>query len=128
MIRSVGQSIPRVDARAKVTGAAEYPGDLAMDGMLYAKILFAGRPHARILNIDTSAAEAAPGVAAVFTARDVPVNEHGLQIPDQPVLCGPGSSKPGADVVRFVGDQVALVVAETGARRGASPELDPCRV
>jgi CO/xanthine dehydrogenase Mo-binding subunit len=118
MIRLVGQSIPRVDARAKVTGAAEYPGDLAMEGMLYAKILFAGRPHARILSIDTSAAEAAPGVDAVFTARDVPVNEHGLQIPDQPVLCGPGSSKPGADVVRFVGDQVAVVVAET--ERGAA--------
>ena len=42
----------------------------------------------------------------------MPVNEYGLQTPDQPVLCGPGSSKPGADVVRFVGDQVALVVAE----------------
>jgi len=49
----------------------------------------------------------------VFTARDVPVNEYGLIMPDQPVLCGPGSDKPGADVVRFVGDQVALVVAET---------------
>jgi CO/xanthine dehydrogenase Mo-binding subunit len=54
-----------------------------------------------------------PGVLAVFTAADVPVNEYGLQTPDQPVLCGPGSNKPGADVVRFVGDQVALVVAET---------------
>jgi CO/xanthine dehydrogenase Mo-binding subunit len=126
MIRSVGQSVPRVDARAKVTGAAKYPGDLAMDGMLYAKILFAGRPHARILNIDTSAAEAAPGVAAVFTARDVPVNEHGLQIPDQPVLCGPGSSKPGADVVRYVGDQVALVVAES--ERGAARARNLIRV
>jgi CO/xanthine dehydrogenase Mo-binding subunit len=126
MIRSIGQSVPRVDARAKVTGAAQYPGDLAMDGMLYAKILFAGRPHARILNIDTSAAEAAPGVAAIFTARDVPVNEHGLQIPDQPVLCGPGSSKPGADVVRYVGDQVALVVAES--ERSAARARDLIRV
>jgi CO/xanthine dehydrogenase Mo-binding subunit len=105
--------VVRVDARAKVTGEALYPGDLAMPGMLYAKILFAGRPHARILSIDTREAEALAGVVAVFTARDVPVNEHGLQTPDQPVLCGPGSSKPGADVVRWVGDQVALVVAET---------------
>lgn len=113
MTQGIGQSAPRVDARAKVTGAAKYPGDLAMDGMLHAKILFAGRPHARILSIDTSKAAAVPGVAAIFTACDVPVNERGLQIPDQPVLCGPGSSKPGADVVRFVGDQVALVVADT---------------
>jgi len=111
--RIVGQSITRVDARAKVTGEAKYPGDMTMKDMLHAKVLFAGRPHARILSITTSAAEALPGVVAIFTAKDVPVNEYGLQTPDQPVLCGPGSSKPGADVVRFVGDQVALVVAET---------------
>jgi CO/xanthine dehydrogenase Mo-binding subunit len=115
MTRAIGQSISRVDARAKVTGEAKYPGDLAMEGMLHAKILFAGRPHARVLQIDTSEAEAAPGVVAVFTAADVPVNEYGLQTPDQPVLCGPGSSNPGGDVIRFVGDQVALVVAETQA-------------
>jgi len=84
------------------------------------KVLFAGRPHAIIRRIDTSQAEAVPGVLAVFTARDVPVNEYGLILPDQPVLCGPGSSKPFADRVRFVGDQVALVVAESEeiARRG----------
>lgn len=113
MTHLIGASVPRVDARAKVTGEAKYPGDLAMEGMLHAKILFAGRPHARILSINTSEAAVAPGVVAIFTAHDVPVNERGLQIPDQPVLCGPGSSKPGADVVRFVGDQVAFIVAET---------------
>jgi len=123
---SVGQSVVRVDARAKVTGEALYPGDLAMPGMLHAKILFAGRPHARILSIDTHEAEALAGVLAVFTARDIPVNEHGLQTPDQPVLCGPGSAKPGADVVRWVGDQVALVVAET--ERVAAKARDLIRV
>ncbi len=72
--------------------------------------------------IDTSPGEALAGVLAVFTAKDVPVNEYGLIMPDQPVLCGPGSSKPYADRVRFVGDQVALVVAESEADRrpGAS--------
>ncbi len=109
----VGQSVTRVDARAKVTGEAKYAGDFAMEGMLHAKILFAGRPHARVLSVDTSVAEEVPGVVAVFTAQDVPVNEYGLQTPDQPVLCGPGCAKPGSDVVRFVGDQVALVMAET---------------
>jgi CO/xanthine dehydrogenase Mo-binding subunit len=109
----VGQSVTRVDARAKVTGDAKYPADFRMPDMLHAKTLFAGRPHARILSIDTSEAEAVDGVVAVLTAKDVPVNEYGLQTPDQPVLCGPGSSKPGTDVVRFVGDQVAFVVAET---------------
>jgi CO/xanthine dehydrogenase Mo-binding subunit len=110
---SVGRSVVRVDARAKVTGEAQYPGDLAMPGMLHAKVLFAGRPHARILSIDTREAEALTGVVTILTARDVPTNEHGLQTPDQPVLCGPGSTKAGAEVVRWAGDQVAVVVAET---------------
>lgn len=109
----VGQPMPRIDARAKVLGEAYYPGDFSAPDQLWMKILFAERPHARILRLDTKKAEALPGVVAVFTARDVPVNEYGLQVPDQPVLCGPGSDKPGADVVRFVGDQIALVVAES---------------
>ncbi len=89
MTTIVGTSARRIDAYGKVTGQTEYSGDLSMPGMLHAKILFAGRPHARILSIDTSAAEALPGLVAIFTARDVPVNEYGLQINDQPVLCGP---------------------------------------
>lgn len=125
MTHVVGQSRPRVDARDKVTGAAMYPGDLEMEGMLHAKVLFAGRPHARVLTVDTADAEAAPGVVAVYTARDVPVNEYGLQTPDQPVLCGPGSPTPGSDVVRFVGDQVALIVAET-ARAAAQARDRVC--
>ncbi len=111
MPNPIGQPVTRVDARAKVTGEARYPGDFEMEGMLHAKILFAGRPHARVLSVDTTAAEALPGVVAVFTAADVPVNEYGLQTPDQPVLCGPDSSNPDGDRVRFVGDQVAVVVA-----------------
>jgi len=123
MVSVVGQPVTRVDARAKVTGKAKYPGDFAMEDMLHAKIVFAGRPHARVLSIDTSAAEEVPGVVAVFTAKDVPVNEYGLQTRDQPVLCGPGSQKPGADVVRFVGDQVALVVAETTSAAARARDL-----
>ncbi|MGD1996503.1 MAG: xanthine dehydrogenase family protein molybdopterin-binding subunit, partial [Anaerolineae bacterium] len=110
---TVGRSVARVDARAKVTGEALFPGDFAMPGMLHAKILFARRPHARILSLDTTEAEAVPGVVSILTAKDVPANEYGLQTPDQPVLCGPGSSREGADIVRFVGDQLAMVVAET---------------
>ncbi len=143
----VGQSVPRIDARAKVTGDAPYPGDFAMDGMLYMKLLFAGRPHARVLRVDTTAAEALPGVVAVFTSRDVPVNEYGLQYPDQPVLVGPappsvppfggetaisgeetispplGGIKGGRDVVRFIGDRVAIVVAETEEIAARAVEL-----
>lgn len=109
----VGQSVPRIDAVGKVTGEALYPGDFNFPNQCYMKILFANRPHAIIHAIDTREAEALPGVIAVFTAKDVPVNEYGLGTPDQPVLCGPGSSKPFADRVRFIGDQVALIVAES---------------
>ncbi len=130
---AIGRSLPRVDARGKVTGETPYSGDLSMQGMLHMKILFAGRPHARIKRVKTAKAEAAPGVAAVYTAKDIPVNEYGLQWQDQPVLCGPNLSltlsrtgkkeKPGADVVRFVGDQVAVVVARSEAEAAAAVRL-----
>jgi CO/xanthine dehydrogenase Mo-binding subunit len=123
---TLGISLPRVDARGKVTGETLYPGDINLPGMLHMKMLFAGRPHARVRSIDTSQAEAYPGVAAVFTARDVPANIYGLIHADQPVLCGPGSDNPAADTVRFVGDRLALVVAET--EQAAAEARDLIRV
>jgi len=110
---TIGQPIPRFDVKDKSTGEALYPGDYNFPDQVYMKILFSDRPHAIVKDIDTIEAEAIPGVLAVYTAKDVPVNEYGLIDPDQPVLCGPGSSKPFTDRVRFVGDQVAVVVAET---------------
>jgi len=109
----LGKSVKRIDTEGKVTGESLFPGDINMPDQAYMKILFAHRPHAIVRSLDTSAAEALEGVIAVYTAKDVPANEYGLIMPDQPVLCGPGSSKPYADRVRFVGDQVACVVAET---------------
>ena len=116
----LGKPTARVDALAKVTGEALFPGDIDMPNQAYLKILFAGRPHAVVRRVDTAAAEAMPGVLGVFTAKDVPVNEYGLIMPDQPVLCGPGSTKPYTDRVRFVGDQVAVVVAESEAIAAAA--------
>ena len=123
---TVGKSLPRVDARGKVTGETAYSGDLTRKGMLHMKMLFAGRPHARVKWIETGKAEAAPGVMAVYTAKDVPLNEYGLQWQDQPVLCGPidgKNTRPGTDIVRFVGDQVAAVVARTEAEAAAAVKL-----
>ena len=101
----IGQPIPRPDARGKVTGAAHYPADLIRDEHVRLKVVFAHRAHARIVSLDISAALAIPGVIAVFTAKDVPFNRYGLVTSDQPLLC--------EDVVRFYGDRVALVAAET---------------
>ncbi len=121
--KTIGNSVPRVDAHGKVTGQTLYPGDINRPDQAYAKVLFAGRPHARILSIDTAKAEALDGVIAVFTTRDVPVNSYGLMKPDQPVLCGPGSGIPDADRVRFVGDQVAFIVAESEAIAAKARDL-----
>lgn len=112
-MNTLGESVRRIDAYGKVTGQTRYPGDINLPNQAYMKILFANCPHAIIRKIDTKKAEQLEGVIAIFTAKDVPVNEYGLIMADQPVLCGPGSSKPYADRVRFVGDQVALVIADS---------------
>ncbi len=109
----LGQSVTRIDVREKVTGEASYPGDFDMENQLYMKIRFSDRAHARIVNVDASEALQIPGVVAVYTSRDIPVNEYGLVMKDQPVLCGPGSTIPGAENVRCYMDNVAIVVAET---------------
>src|SRR5437763_15165733 len=93
----IGQSVRRQDAVGKVTGQMAYPGDIDMDGQLCMKIRFSDLVHARVVSVDTARAEAQPGVVAVYTARDVPCNEYGLVIPDQPVLCGACSSEPGSE-------------------------------
>jgi len=108
----VGSSISRIDDLDKVTGKARFPGDFNFPNQVYMKTIFAERVHARLQSIDTRKAEQIPGVLAILTAKDVPCNEYGLMSPDQPVLCGPGSKKPFANHVRFIGDQVALVIAE----------------
>ena len=123
----VGQSLPRVDAWDKVTGWARYPGDFSMPGMLHAKVVWSEYPHARVRRIDTSRAEAYPGVVRVITYRDVPVNEYGINIYDQPVLVAEG------DKVRWVGDRIAIVVAETEraaeeARRLVQVDYEPLPV
>jgi CO/xanthine dehydrogenase Mo-binding subunit len=102
----VGRSVSRVDGPDKLTGKACYAGDIAFPGMLHLKLLRSDRPHGKILGIRTAEAQAHPGVVAVLTCRDIPgTNRIGREIRDQDVLC--------ADKVRFIGDPVALVAAET---------------
>ncbi|MGD8586073.1 MAG: molybdopterin-dependent oxidoreductase [Chloroflexota bacterium] len=110
---AIGQSIYKVDAPGKVTGQAHFPADIRHDAMLHGRVMFSGRPHARMIAMDTTAAEAIPGVVAILTAKDVPVNEYGLTVFDQPVLVGVGSDMVGSDLSLWEGDQVAIIVAES---------------
>jgi CO/xanthine dehydrogenase Mo-binding subunit len=112
--RGVGQSVARVDGVPKVKGAFEYASDLHRDGMLFGATLRSPHPSARILEIDISAASSMPGVHAVMTHRDVPGKKaFGLDVQDQPVLA--------SDVVRYAGEAVAIVAAESAelARQAA---------
>jgi CO/xanthine dehydrogenase Mo-binding subunit len=104
---SIGKSLPRLEARAKVTGPAEYTHHLRLPGMLHGKILRSTVPHGRIKRIDTSAAAAMEGVFRVVTIDDVrkviPNPYYGPAFHDQPILAD--------GKVRFAGEPVAVVLA-----------------
>ncbi|MDC0349424.1 xanthine dehydrogenase family protein molybdopterin-binding subunit [Acidimicrobiales bacterium] len=113
---SVGSSPVRFDALSKTHGTAIYPGDRQLDDALVAKIVFTGQPHARLVSLDISAAEAVPGVVTVITAADVPRNEYGLTKFDQPVFISPSDDDSVAvatNVSRWEADHLAMVVAES---------------
>jgi xanthine dehydrogenase molybdenum-binding subunit len=96
----VGTRGPNIDAIARVTGTAKYTGDIELPGMLHARVLRSPHPHARIVSIDTSKAEALPGVKAVITHRDAP------KLP----IWGSRQLVMN-DRVRFVGEGLAAVAA-----------------
>ncbi len=107
---TIGKSERRKDAWDKVTGAAEYVADIPLDGIAHGALVRSPRHFARILNIDTHLAENAPGVLRVLTAKDIPgAKTFGALLPDQPTLA--------IDIVRHLGEPLALVVAES--RRAA---------
>jgi CO/xanthine dehydrogenase Mo-binding subunit len=101
----IGASVPRGEGGGKVSGRTTYAADMKLPGLLWAKILRSPHPHARIRRVDISKAEKVAGVRAVITGADVKGRLIGKQIRDLPVLCW--------DKVRFVGDRVAAVAADT---------------
>jgi CO/xanthine dehydrogenase Mo-binding subunit len=111
-MKYVGKATPIADARMKVTGQTMYSDDFYFPNMLHGKILFSPHAHALIKSIDTSEAESLPGVRAVVTYKDSPdvtFNRIMRSIRDEL----PATEKVFDSVVRYVGDKVAAVAAET---------------
>jgi len=101
--RPIGEDVPRVDAREKVTGAAQFADDLQFGpGLLYARIKRSPHPHALLKKVDVSRARKLPGVKAIVTGEDFP-GFIGLYLQDRYIFC--------RDRVRYVGDPVAGVAA-----------------
>ncbi len=112
----VGAPTPRYRGRDQVLGEKTFVADMRVDGMLHGALVLSEHPRARVLGIDTAAASSAPGVARVLTAADVPGERlHGLIVRDWPLLVAEG------EVTRYIGDVLAVVVADTQhhARRAA---------
>ena len=134
-----GREVRRVEDEALVKGAGLFTDDAVAPGELDLCFLRSSKAHAQILSIDTAAARAIPGVAAIITGKDL-VDANVKPIPVAPIFKRPDGS-PGAtplkhalahDVVRFVGEAVAAIVAETreGARDAAEAivvDYEPCR-
>jgi CO/xanthine dehydrogenase Mo-binding subunit len=101
----VGSAVPRAEGAEKVMGRTLYAADVNLPGILWGKILRSSHPHARIRHVDVARARKVPGVKAIVTGEATRDLYIGKQIRDMPVLCW--------DAVRFVGDRVAAVAAET---------------
>jgi CO/xanthine dehydrogenase Mo-binding subunit len=126
-LRQVGKPLRRVDALGKAVGHTTYAGDFTMPGMLHAKVFRSTEPHARIQRLDVTRARELPGVVCVLTAADL--KDAGKLTTDMPGQTGQkrraGSDAPvlALDRVRFVGEPIALVAAETPEAAEGALEL-----
>ena len=117
-LKVVGADVPRKDAFDKVTGHVSYAVDVALPGMLHAKVLRSSHAHALIQRLDVSRARRAPGVRAVLTHGDIPpefMAVYGYNIKDQPLVA--------VDRVRYIGDMICAVAADTEAEAAAALAL-----
>ncbi|MEQ9198777.1 MAG: xanthine dehydrogenase family protein molybdopterin-binding subunit, partial [Rhodospirillales bacterium] len=127
----IGQSVRRKEDPRLLTGAGKYVDDINLDDQAYAVVIYSPHAHARILSVDTSEAEAADGVIAVYTGKDWAAGEY----PSLPILSAVQESRDGSkirapfrpclvsDRVMYVGDSVAMVIAESWEQARDAAEL-----
>ena len=117
-LRVVGKPLPRLDGVDSVTGRATYTVDVALPGLLYAKLFRSPLPHAKIRRLDVSRARALPGIATVLTAEDAPRKRFGFGIQDEELFA--------RDKARYVGDVIAAVAASDEGTADQAIELIEC--
>ena len=112
MYKVIGKGLPIDDAVGKVTGEIEYTGDIKLSNMAYGKLVLSTIPHGKVTHIDKTAALAVEGVLGVLTYEDFPSTKYNsaLRFKDHNII---KSETVLTQAVRFVGDRVAVVVAET---------------
>ncbi|MGL4974529.1 MAG: xanthine dehydrogenase family protein molybdopterin-binding subunit, partial [Bosea sp. (in: a-proteobacteria)] len=117
----IGKGVQRQDAPGHVTGRSPFFDDHAFEGLLHLKVVRSPHHHARIRNIDVSAAERAPGVKRILRGADVPVNKNtllsliGFGKDDEPTLA--------VDKVRYLGEPVVAIIADTEQQALAARKL-----
>ena len=115
-LRVVHQPLARHDAAEKIAGSTRFAGDLAFTGMLHARLVRSMVPSATLTRRDATAARHVPGVVAVLMGEDVPNNEINVDVPGQTVAVGALKARMqilATDRVRFHGEPIALIIAET---------------
>src|SRR5213592_4341742 len=129
-VATIGTPVRRREDYRFLTGHGNYTDDIDRPGQLYAYILRSPHAHARITRIDTAAAQAAPGVVAVYTGQDMMADGVGglpcgwqVHSKDGSPMAEPPHPVLAVGRVRYVGDQVAVVIAETLAQARDAAEL-----
>jgi xanthine dehydrogenase YagR molybdenum-binding subunit len=141
-LKHVGKRVPRIDGKFKVTGAAKYPSDIALPGMLYAKMISSSVPHARVVSVDTSAAESHPGVKAVHVlerillsaevkdkSKEIPSKYPVIRYAGQPIAAvaatTPQAAAEAASLIKVQLEPLPFVLSTDRARRPDAPKVFP---
>ena len=126
MQQAVGSSVQRIDVFDKLIGTAAFTADLTLPGMLHAHLLLSAHAHARVLSIDTTAAEQMPGVAAVLSANNTPPYRFGSEFPDQELFARRKVLHRGAVLAAVAAQDAATAAAAVRVSRCSTNHCQRC--